>query len=311
MPHVTFIHGIANKPAHERLLTIWRQSLAMDDGLDLGARGISSSMVYWADLLYEKPAEEGAAHESTGEEVVTAPGDEDLQWTEGLGGDEAAFIAALSNKLDFDAESPAGDDYAPPADEPGKSFERIPLPWFIKRRLMKVLLRDVHHYLFNTEHSPRPDERYAIQETIRDRFVEALARDAAANSGGPHVVVSHSMGTVIAYDCLQRVPACPGIDALITVGSPLGIDEVQDKLKPEYSRDNGFPRDKVSGDWTNIFDRLDPVAIDTNLANDYRLGGSELVTDIKVSNTGKWRHDLTKYFSQPDLRLALSKALGL
>ena len=38
MPHVTFIHGIANKPAHERLLTIWRQSLAMDDGLDLGAR---------------------------------------------------------------------------------------------------------------------------------------------------------------------------------------------------------------------------------------------------------------------------------
>jgi hypothetical protein len=311
MPHVTFIHGIANKPAHDRLLTLWRQSLAANDGLDLGARGISSSMVYWADLLYEKPAEEGAAHESTGEEVVTAATDEDLDWAKDLEGAEAAFVESLSDKLDFDAASPGGDDYTPPADESGKSFERIPLPWFIKRRLMKVLLRDVHHYLFDTEHSPRPGETYRIQKTIRDRFVEALARDAAGNSGGPHVVVSHSMGTVIAYDCLKRVAACPGIDALITVGSPLGIDEVQDKLKPEYSRDNGFPRDKVSGGWANVFDRLDPVAIDTNLANDYRLGGSELVTDVRVSNSGKWRHDLTKYFSQPDLRQALSKALEL
>ena len=88
MPHVTFIHGIANKPAHERLLTIWRQSLAENDGLDLGARGITSSMVYWADLMYEKPADEGSAHESTGEEVATDAADESLSWTEGLSGDD-------------------------------------------------------------------------------------------------------------------------------------------------------------------------------------------------------------------------------
>lgn len=311
MPHVTFIHGIANKPAHDRLLTIWRQSLAEDDGIDLGARGITSSMVYWADLMYEKPAEEGSAHESTGEEVATDAADEDLAWTEELSGDEAAFCNSLSEKLHFDAASPGGDDYEPPQDDSGIAFERIPLPWFIKRRLMKVLLRDVHHYLFNSEHSPRPGERYRIQETIRQRFVDALARDAAGNSGGPHVVVSHSMGTVIAYDCLKRVPECPSIDALITVGSPLGIDEVQDKLKPEYSRDDGFPREKVGGGWANVFDRLDPVAIDTHLANDYREAGAEIVTDIKVTNSGKWRHDLTKYFSQDDLRKALSDALGL
>jgi hypothetical protein len=44
----------------------------------------------------------------------------------------------------------------PPEPEADGSFERVPLPWVIKRRFLKVFLRDVHHYLFDTEHSPRP-----------------------------------------------------------------------------------------------------------------------------------------------------------
>ena len=37
MPHVTFIHGIANKPEPDALLRIWRDSLGRDEGVDLGA----------------------------------------------------------------------------------------------------------------------------------------------------------------------------------------------------------------------------------------------------------------------------------
>ena len=33
MAHVTFIHGIANKPSPEVLLRLWRQGLARDEGL--------------------------------------------------------------------------------------------------------------------------------------------------------------------------------------------------------------------------------------------------------------------------------------
>ena len=64
MAHVTFIHGIANKPAPDVLLKTWRQALAHDDGLALGTKGISSTMVYWADVLYEKPDKDQASQES-------------------------------------------------------------------------------------------------------------------------------------------------------------------------------------------------------------------------------------------------------
>lgn len=57
MAHVTFIHGIANKPAEPELLRIWRDALADgSDPLPLGDHGVTSTMVYWADLMY--PAQE-------------------------------------------------------------------------------------------------------------------------------------------------------------------------------------------------------------------------------------------------------------
>ena len=45
MAHITFIHGIANKPAPDPLLKLWRRGLAQGRGLDLGTEGITSSMV--------------------------------------------------------------------------------------------------------------------------------------------------------------------------------------------------------------------------------------------------------------------------
>ena len=323
MPHITFIHGIANKPDHDSLLNLWRQALAAEDGLNLGAKGVTSSMVYWADVMYAEPSQPGDAHESTGPEVQTQDADEDLDWTQNLSAEESEFCASLSSKLNFDAESPGNDDYQPP--EPNvdisysaqpnvvdvrAEFEAIPLPWFIKRRLMKALLKDVHHYLFNAQFSPRPGDTYQVQDEIRRRFVETLRQDAANNSDGPHVVVSHSMGTVISYDCLKRVPECPSVDAYLTLGSPLGLEEVQHKLSPEWSRGDGFPREKMTGDWFNIYDRLDPVAFDSKLANDYKLQGAEMVHDQKVKNDGKWRHDISKYLARTKTRDALKTALG-
>jgi hypothetical protein len=72
-------------------------------------------------------------------------------------------------------------------------------------------------------------------------------------------VVSHSMGTIIAYDCLMHEPDCPPVDGLLTIGSPLAVDEVQDFF-PNWTRDDGFPSKKLHGPWVNVFDPLDVVA---------------------------------------------------
>src|SRR5260370_26639519 len=93
------------------------------------------------------------------------------------------------------------------------------------------------------------------------------------------------MGTVIAYDCLKRVPDCPSVDALVTIGSPLGLDEIQDRLKPEWSRRSGFPAERLSGRWVNVFDRLDPVgAVAPSLARDYQHGDHRRIRDVGEPN---------------------------
>lgn len=311
MPHVTFIHGIANKPNPDVLIRIWRESLTRDDGVDLGAEGVTSNMVYWADVMYEVPKIEMAEHESNDSIIAKTDSDIDMDWETNTSEVEKLWTEHLTARLNFEIDPPDGkEDFAPrESDMESATFERIPLPWWLKRRLMKVLLRDVHHYLFNTEHSPRNGESYRVQDEIRQRTIEALR--AGATRPSPHVVVSHSMGTVIAYDCLKRVPECPQVDALITIGSPLGLDEVQDQLRPEWTREDGFPH-KAGTAWVNVYDRLDPVAgLEPRFANDYRRSGMEIVRDINEQNYGRWRHNISKYLEGNELRLALANLLAL
>jgi hypothetical protein len=312
MAHVTFIHGIANKPKAEELIAIWRRALgqAGGDTLNLGSQGVSSTLIYWADVLYPAPDPNVAAHEGLFENTAAAvDGGGEAAPPVPVSPESAAFIEGLRSKL-TDLPDEAIDPATTPEVLPGgKGLERIPLPWSIKKRIMAAHLRDVHHYLFNVEWRPRPADTYRVQDEIRRRFVEGLKASAGNR---PHVVVSHSMGTVIAYDCLKRVDECPEVDGLITLGSPLGIDEIQDKLQPGWTRADGFPGGKVRGDWVNVYDCLDVVCgPDPRLDNDYRRGGGSAVEDLEVVNDGLWRHSATKYYRQPALRRALRRLVGL
>src|ERR1700730_5779947 len=80
MAHVTFVHGIGNKPEPRALLDLWRRKLAQGAGaIDLGDVGVEGSMVYWADLLYERPDPDLAAFES-GAGVGAAKSPEGHRW---------------------------------------------------------------------------------------------------------------------------------------------------------------------------------------------------------------------------------------
>lgn len=312
MPHITFIHGLANKPEADTLHQIWKRALAKgDDGLDLNDEGVTTSMVYWADVLYPEPDRNISDFESTEERVAEAvDGGGDAEIPVGSTDAERRFIEAsraeMTSKSDHAIEAAGADSGAATGTT---KLERVPLPWFIKKKIMAARIRDAYLYLFDKEHTPRPGTTYKVRPEIRGRFVGALN---AAPAGGPHVVVSHSMGTMIAYDCLKRVAECPRIDSLVTLGSPLGVDEVQDPYKPDWTRENGYPDQKIANRWVNIYDRLDVVCgADPQLANDFRLDGATKITDISVSNDGAWRHAIVKYFARSQVRDTLRELLGL
>jgi hypothetical protein len=79
MARVTFVHGIGNKPEPRALLDLWRRKLAQGAGaIDLGD-AVESSMVYWADVLCERPDPDLAAFES-GAGVGVAKSPEGHRW---------------------------------------------------------------------------------------------------------------------------------------------------------------------------------------------------------------------------------------
>lgn len=289
--HVTFIHGLANKPAKKELERIWLSALATpvdgDPGFDLGAVGVSASFVYWADLFYDNPIPESDY------EAATNRADElHASVKKNIKQEEGAWEASLLMKLTDGKRAPED----APVDETTDGYERIPIPWFIKERLMEHFVKEAHDYLFNNN---------GIQDTIRDRVRKDFE---AVPAGTRHVLVGHSQGTFIAYDVLTGMANCKHIDGFLTLGSPLGLDEVQDKLT--WSRENGFPS-KLMGDWVNVYDPFDVVARpDPVLANDFKKNGTEAVIDVMEPNWGTWRHSATKYFKGPKLRNHLRRLCG-
>jgi hypothetical protein len=309
MPHITFIHGLANKPPQDVLLRSWLDSLLGRDrdGLDLKSAGVTTEMVYWADVLYDKP-EAADAEESDAEETRDAVALDALV-PETLPEEERRFVVALDERLQkaflqVEAET-AEQNAALPA------TRAVPLPGFIERYLMRRLVRDAHHYLYQGESEPRPGEKFKVRDELRNRFIAAVRRGAQQN--GPHVVVSHSMGTIIAYDCLKHVEECPRVDALVTLGSPLGLSEVQDGYGSAWKKNTGFPGSKLAADrWVNFYDRLDVVcAASPKLARDYRHEDKEVITDERVTNVGKWRHAIREYFARDQVRDGLKRLLNV
>lgn len=289
--HLVFVHGVANKPAPDALRRIWLDALAEpsggDTGFDPGAVGVSDSLVYWADLFYERPLAE-SEYESLANSVDELTASVAMN----LGSvPEDPLLAALRDTY---REDLAGEGVAAPP-EPG-GYERVPLPGFLKKRLMEHYVHEAHDYLHDVR---------GIRAEIRRRTRAAVDSVPEAT---PVVLVGHSLGSVIAYDVLTGVPGLRQVDGLLTLGSPLGVDEIQDEL--EWTREDGFPA-LLRGRWFNVYDSLDVVARpDPNLANDFRRRGLKVVMDVNEQSSGVWRHSATKYFKGEKLRDCLRELCG-
>jgi len=304
MAFVVFSHGLDNKPEKDYLWQLWKRKLAHDDGLDIDECGVPSNLDYWADVLYASPDTNLAAYESAVGDIEELNAKPELQTMAHKGDPRVQGLAKALNVNPDAVET----NQPTEAEVAAIRAERVPVPPWLRDRIMNRFVRDAHHYFFNVEFSPRPGATYRVGDELKRRFIECLQAGADKR---PLVVVSHSMGTIIAYDCLKHSPDCPAVDGLMTIGSPLGIDEVQDFF-PAWTRNDGFPSAKLNGPWVNVYDPLDVVCgADPHLANDYRRGGMTVVEDLRQDNWGTWRHSISKYFQGKNLRTRLATMLGV
>ena len=145
-----------------------------------------------------------------------------------------------------------------------------------------VHLRDFFQYVRN--------HRGKAQE-VRDMLKAVLV--GAAESGRPVLLLAHSMGSVIAWDCLWQLTrdgATVPIDQFITMGSPLGQKIVQRHL---LGRKEPADRRYPAGikHWINIAAIGELTAIDRYLRNDFAgMIRQGLVSDIDDREAFNWYH---------------------
>lgn len=167
---------------------------------------------------------------------------------------------------------------ARPHPRPGAAFG-LGFPDPIFRVVVGRFASDVVDYLFG-----------GFAERMREPVRQVLLAGPP-----PKVIVAHSLGTIVLYDVLSD-PAFPRFDVelLVTVGCPLGIGNVQDRLRDGAGRPNPVPSRLAS--WANFADRWDPVALDASLRDEFD-PPKNFARDKAVNNPAPNNHDLTGYLS--------------
>lgn len=334
---VVYVHGIGNKPPASVLKQQWDQALFE---FDLGER---SRLAYWVDRdRYPVPETGVSTGGDYSDDSGKPPSGEfspkamraewkPAQELEALGEHISDLVGSSPRKsgptsrderllrklaATMLAENPLTDDarynrYLSEVRGPeGASARRIqaqrygaaaveakvfgflprPMRQWLTRTITRAFLRDVNDLFVDKVKGER------MRESVRERI---------RVGGGPFVLVSHSQGTMITYCVLMEEEFRDyDIPLLVTMGSPLGIQEVQDFIRQLSGVDKLVTPPAVRR-WINVCDPLDPVALDKHLKTDYGPNARGVwVEDHVVFNPDSPRHphSATGYLAREEVR---------
>ncbi|MEU0221043.1 hypothetical protein ABZ281_41105 [Streptomyces sp. NPDC006265] len=152
---------------------------------------------------------------------------------------------------------------------------------------LQLVTRDVYRYLHSI----------GIQTQIDDGVRKAITSDEE------HVVVAHSLGSVVAYNVLKRDAEELNwkVPTLVTLGSPLAINPIAQKLRP-VSRPHGV---KI---WFNAFDPQDIVALHP-LDRERFPVTPEVENFSQIRNETSHHHGIIGYLQHPEVALRIYRAL--
>ena len=298
---VIYVHGIGNKPSPSVLKCQWDHALF---GFDLGER---SRLAYWVNRAYYPNPETGNC--GSGDRILleTQPTGEGLTVKEHMAAvtleEEVKAVATRKSDKDkllsiaetMERANDRGSGVTAASVE-AKVFPFLPQPireW-ITRQLVRAFLRDVNDYMYVDA------RRDVMKKSLLDRL------DVG---GGPFVVVAHSQGSMIAYDVLCGLdPAKYKVPLFVTVGSPLGVDEVQDQIR-KLTGQKTLKKPACVDQWMNFADIIDPVASDKNLSGDYVPAADITDTIVRNLDSPKSPHSGTGYLGLAVVQTAVRKVV--
>jgi len=248
------IHGLGNKAPKPLLQKWWKKSIR--EGLKAIGYPVSCfnfKLVYWAHLLHAEPLNPNEKNPKS-----------------------AVYL----------------EDPYTPAEEIVRSK-----PSKIKRKILEYLEKQIDAIFFNRDKSINfssitdlviqhffkdldiyytancQDERHshlAAKEVLRNELARLLRKFRHKKI----LLIAHSMGSIISYDVLTQTVPDVNIDTFVTIGSPLGLPIIMNKIYAEQNlpaKKDIKPRapENISRRWYNLSDLEDKVAINYTLGDDY------------------------------------------
>lgn len=143
--------------------------------------------------------------------------------------------------------------------------------------------------------------QYLNRSGIRDRIEMGVRQ--ALTPGVETVVVSHSLGTVVAYNLLRREGAQNGwvVPLFVTLGSPLAVTAIKRAIKP-------IKHPECASRWFNAMDERDVVAL-YPLDKDSFGVTPAIENKTDVQNHTENRHGISGYLGDAEVARRIHDAL--
>jgi len=263
------IHGLGNKPKNDLLKNWWKESMLE------GLRNISEDielpkfeMVYWADILHEEPLDETLKDEKHPLYLK----EKYIQGSKRKSEDQHPIRRKILDWFDQAADKIFLND------DMTVNYS------YITNKLIHNYFKDLEAYYENGEININ-GKTYHARDQIRNRMIQILKK----YENDDIFLISHSMGTIIAFDVLTFHLPQLKIQSFATMGSPLGIPFVRSKIAQEkklvLNNDVKLKTPRGVKHWYNFSDLEDDVAINYSLKDDFDENKSGIkAVDFIVNN---------------------------
>jgi hypothetical protein len=139
---------------------------------------------------------------------------------------------------------------------------------------------------------------YTFHPGVRDEIDGVVA---LALTEEPAVVVSHSLGSVVAYSVLSTDRRSLNVPLYVTLGSPLALRAIRNQFRPLR-----FPKPVTT--WYNAFDERDIVALYPLDGNNFPIR-PPIANYSSVRNHTKNRHGIVGYLDDPKVAQRILDAI--